>query len=356
MVLFLGLYLGHRKLLASGFATLLTGLGRLGGSGSPFVTECFGLVTNVGVSAVAGIGSIAAVFAIGRGNLCAIIVTKRFGLVANVDVSAVAGIGSVAAVYAIGCGNLCAIVVSERFGLVTNVGVSAVAGIGSVAAVYTIGCGNLCAIIVAECFGLVTNVGVSAVAGVGSVATVFAIGCGNLCAIVVAECGNGLLRNEDITADCALLTLGQAAFGAGGRFSLDNLLAMLGAKVLTAYVANVVDGVAIGVTKRGNYVLSNECIVAYGTNAAVGQAGLGAGRILAFYGLGAVTESCGLTVGVAMSASLAGMGSIAAVFAIGLGYFIVVVVSELCNLLGVGVRRIVLTGIGLYALVGAGGC
>ena len=70
----------------------------------------------------------------------------------------------------------------------------------------------------------------------------------------------------------------------------------------------------------------------------------------------AMTERLGSVVGVAMFTHLTGMSGVTAVFAVGLGYFIIVVVSELCNLLGVGVRRIVLTGIGLYALVGAGGC
>ena len=112
--------------------------------------------------------------------------------------------------------------------------------------------------------------------------------------------GNDLLGNQNLTADSALLALGQADFGTGGSLTCKNLLGVAGGgndllgnqnlatdrTLLTLSQAGFGAGGSLagddllGVTQRGNDLLGNDSLAADGALLALGQAGFGTGGSL----------------------------------------------------------------------------
>ena len=229
------------------------------------------------------------------------------------------------------------------------------AGIGGVAAVYTIGIGHYCIVAMTKCLGLVSNVAVAAYgAGVGGVAAVYTVGIGHYGFVVVTECRNALLRKKHVSTYGALLTIGQASLCAGGCLTGNNFFIVIGAKISLAHVANVILGIKIYVTVCRNHVLRKKGVATYGALATVGQASLGTSRSLTAYGLGGVTKSRNAIISVAVITYGTGVGGIALVLTVRNSHFRGVAVTERCNVLGIGVRSIVLAGVGLKTVSYAG--
>ena len=246
---------------------------------------------------------------------------------------------------------------TKCLGLVCNVAVSAYgAGVGSEAAVYTVGCSHHGFVAMTKCLGLVRNVAVATYGtSIGSVATVYTIGIGHYGFVAMTKRGNALLRKKHVSTDGALLTIGQASLCAGGCLTGNNFFIVIGAKISLAHVANVILGIKIYVTVCRNQVLRKNGVATYGALATVGQAGLGTSRCLAAYCLGGVTKSRNAIISVAVITYGTGVGGIALVLTVRSSHFRGIAVTERCNVLGIGVRSIVLAGVGLKTVSYAGG-
>ena len=284
--------------------------------------------------------------------------TKCLGLVRNVAVAAYgAGVGGVATVYAVGIGHYCIVAMTKCLGLVRNVAVVTYgAGIGGVATVYAVGIGHYRFVAVTECRSIVCNVAVATYGtSIGSIAALYAVRCSHYGFVAMTKRGNALLRKKHVSTDGALLTIGQASLCAGGCLTGNNFFIVIDAKISLAHVANVILGIKIYVTVCRNHVLRKKGVATYGALATVGQASLGTSRCLAAYGLGGVTKSRNAIISVAVITYCTGVGGIALVLTVRSSHFRGVAVTERCNVLGIGVRSIVLAGVGLKTVSYAGG-
>ena len=250
------------------------------------VSECLGLVCNVGVATYGtSVGGVTAVYTIGCSYYCIVLVTTCGNLIANVAVlTSGAGVGSVTAVYTVGCGyyryvrvktyprvvknvvvlEVLVLILFKRRNLVRNVAVATGrTGIGGITACLVGRLGYYCVILMTVSLGLAVNVAVTACrTSVGGVTTGRTGRIGYYCFVIVTE-SLGLVCNVAVAART----------GVGG---------------ITAVLT-----VGIG-----------------------------------YYCFVIVTESIDLVCNVAVATYRAGVGGVAAVLTIGIGYYCVVLVTE----------------------------
>ena len=331
------------------------------------VTESLGFIRNVRLAAMTGIGCIAAVFTVGSGHCSLVAMSESHGLIAHVAcVTTVTGVRGISAILAIGSDYFLIVAVSERSTLVGYVTITARGtGVGSVTAVNAIrlyhrrlvvmsldrnnalvlsnlaasratlavgeSCGSAGSISagnkhlsVSKGFGLVIHVTFTTVdTSASGITAVFTVGLGYYRLVAMSKSRNLLLCYNNVTADGALLALGKTAFGAGGCFCRQDFFVMLGAQILIAHVTGVII-ISIGVTYCGYESLRLESLAAHGAKLADGKTAFRTGRSFTLYRLFGVSESLGGIGNVAVSAYGAGIGGIAAVFTVGLGYYRVI--------------------------------
>ena len=349
-------------------ALLTVGQARLGTSSvlaleSPLgMSECLGSICNVAIVAVAGVGGVASLGAGRRSHESLVAMSKCRGLVSYVAVATYgADIIRVTAIRAVRRSYYRLVAVTERCYSVSNVAITALSTrIGGVATVGTVGSNDglriamsLCRndslisrdltagqalltvsksyrgtgsslaadyhLSVTERCNLVSRVSVAAYgAGVGGVAHILARRCSDYRNVAVSKCRKLLPGKNNVAAKCTLLTLGESCVGTSRSLSGDDLYLVVGAKILVAYVTDVVH-IFIKVTVSRDKRLGNENLVTYGTYLTVGQAGLSTGGCLTVNGLLAVSERCNLVRSVLIATRGAGVGGIARLGAGGSG-------------------------------------
>ena len=193
---------------------------------------------------------------------------------------------------------------------------------------------------------MITHVAVTARTSVGGIATVLAIGCGYYRFVVVSECGNFLLCNDNVTADRALLTGGQATLGTGRCLSGNSLFNVFGAKILFAYVADIIV-VRISVSECGSLIAH---IFIFTYRAYIGGVAVFDTCRSCYRCIITVSKRRSLIANVGIAAHSASIGRVATVLTIGCGYYCFVAMSERGKLLSVGMRYVILTGEELSAI------
>ena len=233
------------KLFAFGLATYLTGLGSLGGSISEIVTVSCNLICYIAVATYRT--SVSGVSCLGTSRNCylgIVAMAERSNLIGYVAVTAYGtSVSGIATIQAIGCSYYSIIAVTERLGFIGNV------------AVFTY------------------RTGVSGVSCLGAGRF------GNYRVIAMTKRENFGLRLENISTDSTLLTFGKSGVGTGCIYTGNNNLLMHCAKVLVAYVTNVIL-VLVGMSCSRNNGLRNDNLITGATDHACGKSVFGTGRIL----------------------------------------------------------------------------
>ena len=174
-----------------------------------------------------------------------------------------------------------------------------------------------------ECANEIANVAISANGtGVGGVATVFTVGCSYYCVVVMSEC-IGIITDVAVTAN---------GTGIGG--------------VATVFTVGCSYYHVVLVSKRRDFGLCDKRLAADGTDNAIGKTGVGTIWRFACYCLLGVSECRNLVCSIAIAANGTSIGCVTAVYAIGCGYFSIVVMSGSGHGCSIGMRGIMLTGIG----------
>ena len=215
-------------------------------------------------------------------------------------------------------------VVTECRYLVRYVAVAAYgAGVGCEACLGTGGCSYYCIVAVSKRCYLIRYVAVAtAGAGVGCEACLGAGGCSYCCPVAVSVSGYYGLLKKDFAAKSTLLTFGKSACCTSGCNCGYKLLYVLGAKVNSAYVTNVILRLVIGVTECANVIV----------NVAVATSSTSVGGVAAVCAIGcsyycviAMTECANVIAYVAVAASGTSISGITADKTIGCGYYCVIV-------------------------------
>ena len=250
--------------------------------------------------------------------------SDRIALVRNVAVSAVgAGEGGVACAYAIGLNGhrLIAVSLGSNYRLIN--GNLAADGASLSVGKSRGGTSRICAgynsLSVSERRGLIGNVAVTAEACVSGISRLFTGGCGYCRTVAVSFSRDNLLRYKNVSADRALLTLGETCLGTGRRLSGNDLFIVVGAKVLATYVTGVIL-IVIGVSLCGDHILLYGSLSTHGTYLTVSKTCFcTCSRRAGYQSLGVTERRCVICC-VAVSANGAGVGGVAAVFTGGRGY------------------------------------
>ena len=307
------------------------------------VTESVGMIVNVAVATYGtSIGGVTAVYTVGSGYFCAVVVTKCcYSFLCN---ESFITYGTVLTFGKTGCGT------GRSYCLVDNLGVSkscysflsneSFATYGTVLTFSKTGCKtgrSYCLVdsfgVTESCYGFLSN---ESFVTYGTVLTFSKTGCGtgrSYCLVNtlgVTKCVNGFLCNENLVTYGAVLTLGKTCCSTSGCYRL-------------------VD--RFGMTKCVNNFLRNENLVTYGTMLTYGKTGCSTSGCYRLVDNLSMTKSVAFIYTVIITTHGTGVGGITTVYTIRSGRRRLIAMSKCSYYLGVGMGCIILTSIHLHTVI-----